>query len=47
MADTDENEAGEYDVQHGVAGNHDENAVGVRRQPDVVLRDEQLKQALD
>ena len=40
----DEDEGGDDDVEDGVVGYEHENAVSVGCQPDVVLRDEQLKQ---
>ena len=40
----DEDEGGDDDVEDGVVGYEHENAVSVGCQPDVVLRNEQLKQ---
>ena len=44
MRGADEDEGGDDDVEDGVVGYEHENAVSVGCQPDVVLRDEQLKQ---
>ena len=44
MRGADEDEGGDDDVEDGVVGYEHENAVSVGCQPDVVLRNEQLKQ---
>ena len=44
MRGADEDEGGDDDVEGGVVGYEHENAATISRQPDVVLRDEQLKQ---
>lgn len=38
-----EDEGADDDVEHGAARDEHQDALGVRRQPDVVLADEQLK----
>ena len=43
MAGADEDEGCEEDVDDGVVGDEDKDAVGVGAEPDVVLRDEQLQ----
>ena len=45
MRDADEDEGGDDDVEDGVVGYEHENAVSVVRHPDVILSNEQLKQA--
>ena len=44
MRGADEDEGGDDDVEDGVVRYEHENAVSVGCQPDVVLRNEQLKQ---
>ena len=44
MRGADEDERGDDDVEDGVVGYEHENAVSVGCQPNVVLRNEQLKQ---
>ena len=44
MRGADEDEGGDDDVEDGVVGYEHENSATISRQPDVVLRDEQLKQ---
>ena len=42
MAGTDEDEAGEENVDHGIVGYEDQDAVSVCTEEDVVLRDHHL-----
>ena len=43
MGDADEDVGGDDDVENGVVGDEDQDAVRVRRQPAMVLCDKQLK----
>lgn len=42
MGDAHEDERADQDVERRAAGDQDQDALGVRRQPDVILADEQL-----
>lgn len=43
MGHADEDEGADDDIERGVPRDQDQDALGVRRQPDVVLADEQLQ----